>query len=145
MSDNIAIEELNTAMLDWLAGLFLDQHKDGGFIVCELDRRLPVKGCSIGIAAIGSNTLGAVLNRSPLALDDLISLFQQVDSDSFSTAEGAVVHVLKTPPVYNDGFRVYLFGEPARVEADLRAIRAVLGRVEDLMNASADANKKPAS
>lgn len=31
MSDNIAIEELNTAMLDWLAELFLDQRKDGGF------------------------------------------------------------------------------------------------------------------
>lgn len=127
MSENIAICELDEALLNWLAGLFLDRHKKAGYIVCELDRRLPVQGCSIGIATADSDTISAVLNRSPLALDDLTALFQNPGS----VAGGMTLCVLKTPPVYNNGFRICLYGEAAVVDAVQRFIQTVLDRVEE--------------
>lgn len=126
-----------TSITNWLAGLFFDEHKEGGYIAAELDRRLPNRSCSIGIATSHNISL---INRSSRPINNMVEMFQGVrvklDSSNESIighsegSEGEASYGIRIPPIPGrDLTALYLAGPTDAVQEDLMAIQEVLTEV----------------
>ena len=126
-----------TSITNWLAGIFFDEHKEGGYIAAELDRRLPNRSCSIGIATSHNISL---INRSSRPINNMVEMFQGVrvklDSSNESIighsdgSEGEAAYGIRIPPIPGrDLTALYLAGPTEAVQEDLMAIREVLAEV----------------
>lgn len=126
-----------TSITNWLAGIFFDEHKEGGYIAAELDRRLPNRSCSIGIATSHNISL---INRSSRPINNMVEMFQGVrvklDNSNESIighsegSEGEASYGIRIPPIPGrDLTALYLAGPTDAVQEDLMAIQEVLTEV----------------
>lgn len=126
-----------TSITNWLAGIFFDEHKEGGYIAAELDRRLPNRSCSIGIATSHNISL---INRSSRPINNMVEMFQGVrvklDNSNESIighsegSEGEASYGIRIPPIPGrDLTALYLAGPTDAVQEDLMAIQEVLAEV----------------
>ena len=126
-----------TSITNWLAGIFFDEHKEGGYIAAELARRLPNRSCSIGIATSHNISL---INRSSRPINNMVEMFQGVrvklDNSNESIighsegSEGEASYGIRIPPIPGrDLTALYLAGPTDAVQEDLMAIQEVLTEV----------------
>lgn len=135
MSEPTTTETIS--ITNWLAGIFFDEHKEGGYIAAELDRRLPNRSCSIGIATSHNISL---INRSSRPINNMVEMFQGVrvklDNSNESIighsegSEGEASYGIRIPPIPGrDLTALYLAGPTDAVQEDLMAIQEVLTEV----------------
>lgn len=135
MSEPTTTETIS--ITNWLAGIFFDEHKEGGYIAAELDRRLPNRNCSIGIATSHNISL---INRSSRPINNMVEMFQGVrvklDNSNESIighsegSEGEASYGIRIPPIPGrDLTALYLAGPTDAVQEDLMAIQEVLAEV----------------
>ena len=147
MSESTTTE--TTSVTNWLAGLFFDAHKEGGYIAAEFDRRLPNRSCSIGIATSHNISL---INRSSRLINDMVEMFQgfRVKLDSANEPiighsdgnEGEASYGIRIPPIPGrDLTALYLAGPIDAVQEDLMAIQEVLAEVSRRIEENADATQ----
>jgi len=130
------------AVVNWLARVFLDTTRSAGYIVAEMDRRLPNRECSIGITSAESTSL---MNRAGGDIDETIKLFQELrsramkspDAELFSYDRDFINYCVKIPeiPGRNNLMVLSLSGPANKVMEDVTVVWNVLGEVERQLEA----------
>lgn len=126
------MSEENLTITSWLAHQFFDMHKDNGWLVAELDRRLPGPLCSI--AAISPDDL-TYINRTGEPNDGIEVKFKNMASWLDNVPEGSAMkddssslsYALRAPKVPGRVLTAILLCGPTEdAQARLEAIQRVL-------------------
>lgn len=126
------MSEEKLTITTWLAHQFFDIHKDNGWLIAELDRRLPGHLCSIAAISLDGLTY---INRTGETNDDIEAKFKDIafwlnnisEDTATKPASSSLSCALRTPEVPGRVLpAILLYGPTEGTQARFEAIQTVL-------------------
>lgn len=123
-------------MVNWMAKVFMDARKAGGYVVAELERRLPNQECFIGLVTSSfASTINRTQSDSQEMTNTIMDLYKRINKGTdaeLSYIEGDTATYGAKIPAMPGRDLVFLFlqGPSDKVVEDMEMVRKVFAEIE---------------